>query len=336
MTSNEAVVIVIPDTEKVRVIVRRTTTGTFFGRLFNIQTVPVAAKAAAMASTANTSNLCIKPFALPDIWSESSIEDPNQNHLQDVGNNWNQPVESWNYGNNPGDYYRAWGDDRNLPGVPATYTGWGSSYRNNSLATGSTTKYWDDYGRQIPIKVTSPGSAPSPSFFMPWVIPGTGPGAQQYKENIWSCRNAEITLTQDYSNYSTAAELSKPGNMVGPTFFGMDSLIAQDPDACWAEFPDPNHSGYVRGEVRKQVGGACTGQYLGWEGSPRVITMPLFDPAQIQAGRTSLRFNNLAVFFIEQQDKMKDPVTARFMFFAKGTGEPGGGGPLIKKLRLVE
>jgi len=336
MTSNEAVVVVIPDSEKVRVILRRTTTGTFFGRLFNVYTVPVAAKAAAVASTSNTSNLCIKPFALPDIWSESPTEDPNVNHLEDIGGNWNNPVENWHYKNNPTDYYRAYGDDRPLGGAPAAYTGWGSSYRNNSLATGSPTKYWDDYGRQIQLKVTSPQTTPSPSFFQPWVIPGTGPGANAYRENIWSCSTAEISLTQDYNDYSTDAELNKPGNMVGPTFQGMDSLIKQDPDACWAPIDDPNHIGWKRGEVRKKVGNSCTAAYPGWEGSPRVITVPLFDPAQIQPGRTSLRFNNLGVFFIQEQKQRKDPVTANFLYFAKGTGAPGGGGPLIKKLRLVE
>lgn len=337
-TSNEAVVVVIPDSEKVRVIVRRTTTGTFFGRLFNVYTIPVAAKAAAVAATANASNRCIKPFALPDIWSESPTEDPNQNHLEDVGDTWNNPVENWEYANNAGDYYRAYGDDR-ATGGPAAYTGWGSSYRNDQLATGSPTKYWDDYGREIKLKVTSPHDTPSPSFFQPWVIPGTGPGASNYRQNIWSCSQAEITLTQDYTDYSTDPELSKPGNMVGPTFQGMDSLIAQDPDACWADIPDPNHTGWTRGEVRKLVGGvggSCTGAYPGWEGSPRVITVPLFDPAQIQPGRTSLRFNNLGVFFIQAQNQRKDPVTANFLYFAKGTGEPGGGGALIKKLRLVE
>jgi hypothetical protein len=125
--------------------------------------------------------------------------------------------------------------------------------------------------------------------------------------------------------------------MVGPTYQGMDSLIAQDPDACWAPVPggDPNHPGYERGEVGKLVGGNC-GPYPGWEASPRVITVPLFDPAQIQPGRTSLRFNNLGVFFIEAQTLRKDPIIAHFLYFAKGTGEPAGGGPLIKKLRLVE
>jgi hypothetical protein len=304
-----------------------------------VYTVPVAAKAAAVASTSNTSNLCIKPFALPDIWSESPTEDPNQNHLQDIGNNWNNPAENWHYANNPADYYRAYGDDRPLGGAPAAYTGWGSSYRNNMLPTGGNTKYWDDYGRKINLKVTSPHTTPSPSFFQPWVIPGTGPGASAYRENIWSCSTAEIQLTQDYSDYSTDPELNKPGNMVGPTFQGMDSLIAQDSLACWVDLPDPNHVGWTRGEVGKKtsMNGSCnSGSYPGWESSPRVITVPLFDPAQIQPGRTQLRFNNLAVFFIEAQDKLKDPVTAHFLYFAKGTGAPGGGGPLIKKLRLVE
>jgi hypothetical protein len=335
--AREQAVIVIPDSQRVRVVVRRAATGTFFGRLFGIRSVPISAKAAAEATNVNSSNLCIKPFALPDIWSDIDNDNKPANRLEDIGNNANKPDENWRYDpTKTGEYYRAYGD--NTAGGNPTYTGWGSSFRNNSTSPDNPgIKYWDDYGRLVKLKVTSSHDVPSPSFFQAWVIPGTGKGASAYRENIWSCSNAEINLTTDYSyNDAVDPETSKPGNMVGPTYQGMDSLINKDPDACWAEFNDPNHAGYKRGEVRKKSGGSCSQAYPGWESSPRVITVPLFDPAQITSGRTSLRFNNLAVFFIEAQAQKKDPVTARFMYFAKGTGAPGSGGPLIKKLRLVE
>ncbi len=336
--SNGAVVVVIPDSERVRVIVRRPATGTFFGRVFGVNTVAVAAKAAAEASNANTSNLCIKPFALPDIWSDVDNDNKPANRLEDIGNNANKPDENWRYDpTKSGEYYRAYGNN-DVGGNP-TYTGWGSSYRNNSTTPDNPdVKYWDDYGRLVKLKVTSSHDVPSPSLFQAWVIPGTGKGASAYKENIWNCSKATINLTTDYGyNDYVDLETNKPGNMVGPTHDGMDSLIKQDPDACWFPLPDPNHPGYTRGEVRKKGGGgSCSAAYPGWEGSPRVITVPLFDPAQITSGRTSLRFNNLGVFFIQAKLNKKDPVTANFLYFAKGTGAPGSGGPLIKKLRLVE
>jgi hypothetical protein len=89
--------------------------------------------------------------------------------------------------------------------------------------------------------------------------------------------------------------------------------------------------------VKKLVGGSCTGDYPGWESSPRVALVPLFDPNQIQNGRNSLSFNNLAVIFIEGQANAHAEVDARFLFFAKSTGPLAPmTGSLIKKLQLVE
>ena len=328
---NEAVVVVIPDSEKVRVIVRRAGIGTFFSRVLSPALGTVSAKAAAVAANAGASK-CLKPFALPDIWSDPGDDTDPANRLEDVGNNWNKPKENWRWEPGDGDHYRAYGNTSGSGDV----TGWGSSFRNNSTAQGSTTKYWDDYGREIKLKVTSSHDVPSPSFFQAWSIPGTGKGAAAYRENIWTCNTTEIALDTEFEFDDTEGDDSKPGNMVGPTFQGMDSLINLDPNACWAETPDPNHAGYTRGEVRLKVGNSCTGDYPAWEGSARVITVPLFSPDQIQAGRTKLKFNNLGVFFIEEQKTRKDPVVARFLYFAKGTGSGPTAGSLIKKLRLVE
>jgi hypothetical protein len=134
--------------------------------------------------------------------------------------------------------------------------------------------------------------------------------------------------------------LNKPGNMIGPTKQGIDSLIAQDPNACWLPQPDPvvGHPGHaMAGTVGKRVGGTCTDTYTSWQSSPRVMMVPLFDPAQISVGRTSLTFNNLALIFLEAQDNAHSSVNARFLFFAKSTGPLAPvTGSLIKKLQLVE
>ncbi len=37
--------------------------------------------------------------------------------------------------------------------------------------------------------------------------------------------------------------------MIGPTNQGIDSLIKQDSLACWREFADPDHIGFMTGEV---------------------------------------------------------------------------------------
>jgi hypothetical protein len=88
--------------------------------------------------------------------------------------------------------------------------------------------------------------------------------------------------------------------------------------------------------MKKGPGGSCDQPYPGWKSSPRVAIVPLFDPAQMQSGRTKLRFNNLGVFFIEGQATKDDPVVARFLFYAKGTGAGPTQGSLTKQIRLVE
>jgi hypothetical protein len=109
--------------------------------------------------------------------------------------------------------------------------------------------------------------------------------------------------------------------MVGPTYQGVAELIAQDPDAYWDEREK---------RVVSDFG----------EDSPRVITVALFDPAEIQkGGRQEIRFNNFARFFIEKQDSPQDPVVGRFLFYVAGVGSGSHGGTrtgsLIKRLRLI-
>lgn len=68
-TASEGTVVVLPDSVKVRVIVRRPAVGTLFARVLGYLNVPIAAKAAAVASSSGESK-CVVPFAMPDMWSE--------------------------------------------------------------------------------------------------------------------------------------------------------------------------------------------------------------------------------------------------------------------------
>ena len=134
-----------------------------------------------------------------------------------------------------------------------------------------------------------------------------------YRLNICSCNTSVIDLETEY--------LIEPGNMVGPTHQGVESLIAQDPEAYWDEREN---------RVVSDFG----------EDSPRVITVALFDPSEIRTGgRQSIQFNNFARFFIERQASPQDPVVGRFLFYVKGAGSNSRGGTrtgsLIKQLRLI-
>jgi len=350
--SPEAYVQVLPDEQKVRVFIRRATTATWFGHMLGIDFVPITVKAAAQAVNAGTGK-CVKPFAIPDLWDDNN-DDPNNNDLPDItGQQGKKGGETWQWDTGIDTYGRF--QDPNFPNDPSKWTGYGSAFRNNIAdyysADPNHSLYWNDYGRPFAIKLSNPGDTPSPGIYYPWTMPydSTNPhaycdqngcqspnnGAQWYQWNISHCNPVPVTVSANYNQDSTY--LNKPGNMIGPTNKGISDLIALDADACWAATPDTNHVGYTTGLVKKMVGGSCTGDYPSWESSPRVALVPLFSPDQIQNGRNSLSFNNLAVIFIEGQANAHAEVDARFLFYAKSTGPLAPmTGSLIKKLQLVE
>jgi hypothetical protein len=108
--------------------------------------------------------------------------------------------------------------------------------------------------------------------------------------------------------------------MVGPTYQGVQALIAEDPDAYWDEQSNTLVSKY------------------GMD-SPRVVTVSLFDPAEIEKpGRQYIRFNNFARVFLEEQVDRQDPVTGRFLFYVPGIGRGREGsttGSLVRVLQLI-
>jgi len=342
----EAYVQVLPAEYKVRVFIRRSTTATWFGHMLGIDFVPITVKAAAQAINAGTGK-CVKPFAIPDIWADPNDDINQYNRLQDLNpQQGKKSPESWTYG--PEDSYSRYQDPNQADST--RWTGWGSPYRNGFRDDFSDTTYWNDYGRPMVIKMSNPQVAPSPGFFYPWTMPydssnaaaynGATPngGATWYKWNIANCNPAPVAISQSQQQDTTY--LNKPGNMIGPTKQGFDSLMAQDPNACWLPQPDPDvtHPGHAfSGAVGKKVGGTCTNTYTDWQNSPRVMMVPLFNPNQIQSGRTSLTFNNLALIFLEGQDNAHSSVNARFLFFARSTGPLAPvTGSLVKKLQLVE
>ena len=336
--SNEGVVVVLPDSEKVRVIVRREAVGVLMAKALNFLDVPISAHAAAIAIEAGAGK-CVKPFAFPDYWHDQDDDNDPANRLEDLGPGQGQGGEGWEYNPSAGDHYRRYGDTEGAGDI----TGLGSSWRNNSVygSDRQNRLYWDDQGRPIVRKKSNPLQTSAPGFFLPWVIPGSNQGAADYRANIVGCNPAEINLETDYNLDGTADTSSydnKPGNMIGPTKQGMDSLISLDPDACWAEFPSTQHSGYTTGEVKKlSAAGNCTEDYPGWISSPRVAIVPLFDPSYFSTGRTALRFNNLALIFLDPQLDRHAPVAGRFIYFVRGTGQPDpNSGSLIKTIKLVE
>lgn len=368
------------DSSTVRVHVRRNGVHTWFARLFGVDAVDIGADATAWAGEAGAAQ-CVKPFALPDMWEETT-QDVNHNRIWDDG-------ERWQYNPADGDRYVPYSG----PGGASNETGYGSDWRDG-YTDGSGRTYEADYGRRVTVKTTDPHQTITPSFFLPWVLPidgnqadcgatrspgtgngggdnggsgdpgsgdkpgngngngngwfrwverrgglggshgqgpgnggdngggsgggvgqddGAGRGAARYRRNICTCNNSIIDLDTRY--------LIEPGNMVGPTYQGVKSLIDQDPDAYWDDRSNTVVSKY------------------GMD-SPRVITVALFDPSEIsKPGRQYIRFNNFARVFIEKQASPQDPVTGRMLYYVRGVGSTSRDGKttgsLVRTLQLI-
>jgi hypothetical protein len=359
------------DSATVRTAVRREGIGTWFARMFGVNQVNIGAEATAWAAHAGAAQ-CLKPFAIPDLWDETS-DDTNGNRIWDEG-------ERWSFDPQSGDRYAPYSGT----GSGWDETGYGSSFRDRR-SDPQGRAYDGDYGRRITIKVTRPQDTYVPSFFFPWVVPqdpdqpecgeprdgggggggggggqgdlddddhpgrgggllrwkekrgdlgvgeeergpqdppedpdiggrdsGKGRGAAAYRRNICSCNNSIVDLDTEY--------LIEPGNMVGPTFQGVQNLIEQDPTAYWDERSNAVVSDF------------------GWD-SPRIVTVALFDPSEInKPGRQYVRFNNFALVFLEEQADRQDPVTGRFLYYARGVGRHRDGqttGSLVRVLQLI-
>jgi hypothetical protein len=122
-----------------------------------------------------------------------------------------------------------------------------------------------DRGTQVVIKAGN-GSNIAPSFYYPYAM-GEGTGADWYRENIANC-NTDIMKFGDLL-------VAEPGFMSGPTRQGLDDLIAKDPDAYW----DVAN----RRVVSKM------------HPSPRVVTIPVFDPVYYHTGKMNGREADLKV-----------------------------------------
>ncbi|MFW6084335.1 MAG: pilus assembly protein TadG-related protein [Gemmatimonadota bacterium] len=171
--------------------------GTFFARIFGVNSVDISTLAKAKASNAGGVN-CLLPLTIPDRWAEG-------------GGPGNDPDS---FDPDKGDTYVPWMDTST---DPPTY--------NDQSFTGYTD---EDIGEQIAIKSNSGGGDYNPSWYYPWRPPGQS-GADDYRENVRGCVDTEIA-------YYIGQEVStEPGNMVGPTNQGFSDLEALDPNAVWNE-----------------------------------------------------------------------------------------------------
>jgi len=211
---------------------------------------------------------CVKPFTVPDKWIEMQTPPWDPTDTFDVVDNKKNPLA------NPDIY---------IPIGQPGYTGYSSV---------------TDRGTMITLKAAN-GTNVYPSIYFPYSMGGIT-GADEYEENIAQCN----TMMMGYGDLL----LAEPGNMVGPTKSGMETLIARDPSAHWDM------------SLNKVVSSMSP--------SPRVVAIPLFDPVYYDTGKQNGRNSDFKVvnymgFFMEEMsgNEVKGRITPI------GGILTGGGGP---------
>ena len=175
---------------------------TLIGPVFGVPTVDIRATATAEASPANAMT-CVKPFTIPDRWTE------NTNPAWDTGDTYERYDNKLQLIPNADEYH---------PPGSAGYVG-----------------YHPDRDRGLPLMIRAgTGNNVEPTMYWSWKMPGEDIGADFYNENIIKCNQSVVgfgfLMTQE------------PGNMMGPTISGVQNLIDQDPDAYWDDVHNKVHS----------------------------------------------------------------------------------------------
>jgi hypothetical protein len=326
----EVTIQVIPDSQKVRVWVRRGEVATWFANFFGVFSKPIGAVAAAEATEAGTSK-CVKPFLIPDYWHDvlpPAGEDANANRYWDLPTEPPQGqfacgqggVECWEYDPASGDVYEQYD-----PSAPSgTATGLGSSWRHGSYTPGGA-RYDLDRGLPMMLYPNSPMNSPTPSNFYLWRI--ECPGGACVRDALSGCVDSAVSVGD-----MIAAE--QPGGVVGPVAQGFDDWMNEDVTARWEQVIDYDAQGnpFWRGEV------VSDNPQMNGEANPRVFVAGLISPNYLAPGYDEVPIINMGLFFLESaptQPGSKVPAVVRFMGFASGLSGPTTG-TLVKTLKLVE
>jgi len=268
---------------------------TFFGRLAGVESQGVRATATAQIATGNTVD-CLKPWAIVDRWDEYNAAggEPDYPNIDpDFGPTSTFDKYSTGKGNTPPpepDLY-----------VPPGPSGPGTGFRLPS-----------DLGRQFAIKVdTNTTASVSSGWFRAIRLPRLDgqSGGNVYRSNIESCGGLPSSFatpnTQpcpanigngDAAYWATqGCFATEPGNMVGPTSDGIETLIARDPGAAWG------------------ASGIQNSAFDPPTSSPRVVPIGVLNVDNFLAqdpsgGNGVLRLVNIFGFFVEGMGDV-DPTT---------------------------
>jgi hypothetical protein len=191
----------------------------------------------------------------------------------------------------------------------------------------------NDYGQMLTLKVGSPqNSIINPGWFQALDLSGASDstcinvGGDCYRDAIATCAGGTWKIGD-----MVPKEL---GNKVGPTDQGTLDLISLDPTASWDS-------------LNKQIVNSCanpsnyTCSQPGWNMSPRVVAVPVFDLELYMAtggpGAGDVKIVNILGFFV---DSVSHGSVTGYLINKTGSynaGAPGVAGPtsFLKKVMLI-
>lgn len=335
-------VAVRPLEQRVTVWTRRVDLPMWFAKFAGVQFLGVKTMATAEVTEGGTSNSCLLPFTIVDLWDDLD-DDLNANRLPDSDEQWlfedNRELSS---DQEPDRYYTY--EQDGVSGAPYSGdfngTGYGSNFRNGQV-NGSGYTHSGDYGRQIILKAQEGegGSATGgsdgggwepedsgeigPGNFQMWNMPDPEAGCEQGRTDnpfLWSnidgCNTCPISLGVDYPVRTGDIESIK---------HPLRRLYEEDPNATWVY--DANHpkGGYI-----------ANSQYSNpEENSPLVRTVAIMPPTvNVKGDDKMLHFVQFAKVFIQPSDP-EGAVYSHFLGPVTG-GEGSTTGSLVKQLRLIK
>lgn len=284
---------------------------TWFANVFGVGLADVGALAAAEVTPAGSA-VCVKPFAVPDVFLDvdgDGVFDPGTDQYEPAENGYGS---SWRDPGQPGDdglgYEKDFGRPIVLKGGGPNGSG-GSGGGNGKKGGGS------GGGGSTGGSTTYPNTGPS--WYYPWDIPqidgGPATGADRYRWNIANCNPSPVSVGEEY--------MVENGTMQGPTVQGAEELIGRDPWAVWDD-------------LTNQV---VNSDWSPWEGTPRIAVVPVFHPGRpFESGKKPIQFTNfIAVFMESVEGNGNDQVVVGRVLHPRGIGGSETTAPAARFVRLV-
>ena len=272
---------------------------TFFGGLVGLTEQGTRATATAQARAANATN-CLKPWIIPDKWTE----------IHPTPGPWDPLTSAYNT-------HTGRGNNRTPLANPDVYAPPSSPDMTGFRAEGTP----NDIGMAITLYAGPPnqqsgGGTVQPGWVYPVRLNEDEPGGNVYRNNIQYCSGDVVRIGDLLRN--------ETGIMIGPTFQGVDPLIAADPGATWVD-PDGvgGQPGTIVGSCMDDA--SCPAPYSpSPTQSARLIKIAVFDTSEFSQnpGAEWLRVVNILGFFI--RERQGNSITGYLTRF-NGIAAEGGG-----------